>query len=147
LAGFIPIEMFELTELTGLSMDHNKNIYGQIPEEIAWLEKLTYIDLDDNYLQGSIPSEIYGMTALQAIDLNANRLTGTISSDIGNLENLMVLQLEDNYFQGTIPETALAKLDKLRKFLFTVRALLHDCGFVIAAIIHLFIHTHLSSRL
>jgi hypothetical protein len=68
-------------------------------------------------LQGSIPSEIYGMTALQAIDLNANRLTGTISSDIGNLVNLMVLQLEDNFFQGNIPETALAKLDKLRKSL------------------------------
>jgi hypothetical protein len=126
LAGFMPIEMFELTELTGLSMDHNKNIYGQIPEEISWLEKLTYINLDDNYLQGPIPSEIYGMTALRAIDLNANRLTGTISSDIGNLENLMVLQLEDNYFQGTIPQAALAKLDKLRKS-FAARFSLWDC--------------------
>jgi hypothetical protein len=113
LAGFMPVEMFELKELTGLSMDHNKNIYGQIPEEIAWLEKLTYIDLDDNFLQGTIPSEIYGMTALQAIDLNANRLTGTISSDIGNLVNLMVLQLEDNVLQGPIPGAALANLDKL----------------------------------
>jgi hypothetical protein len=140
LAGFMPIEMFELTELTGLSMDHNKNINGQIPEEISKLEKLTYINLDDNYLQGSIPDVVYGMTALRAIDLNANRLTGTISSDIGNLENLMVLQLEDNLFQGTIPETALAKLDKLRKS-FAARFLLWDyCD-------HSVTHTCLSSRL
>jgi hypothetical protein len=113
LAGFIPVEMFELTELTGLSMDHNKNIYGEIPSEIGWLYNLKYIDLDDNYLQGSIPDVIYSMTALQAIDLNANRLTGTISSDIGNLVNLMVLQLEDNVLQGPIPGAALANLDKL----------------------------------
>jgi hypothetical protein len=116
LAGVLPVELFALTELTGLSMDHNKNIGGPIPSEIGKLSKLTYLDMDDNYLDGTIPEVLYTMTTLQAIDLNANRLSGTISNKVGNLVNLMVLQLEDNILEGPVPEVGLANLDQMRTY-------------------------------
>jgi hypothetical protein len=115
LSGDIPLELFELSYLTGLTMDHNKKISGSIPDEIANLKKLIYINMDDNQLTGTLPSVLYSMSTLKALDLNANQLSGTLSDDIGNLSSLMVLQLEDNQFSGPLPTAGLARLEDLCK--------------------------------
>jgi hypothetical protein len=106
LSGQLPIELFLLPDLTGLSLDHNKNITGTIPASLSKAHNLTYIELDDNALTGSFPAAFYKLTGLKAIDLDNNLLTGTISSDIRNLKLLMVLQLENNWFQGPLPNFA-----------------------------------------
>lgn len=115
LDGTLPTELFTLDGLTGLSLDHNKNIRGTIPNDIGGLVNLEYIELDDNALQGSIPEALYGMTTLKAIDLNGNQLQGTLSENIGDLTELMVLQVEDNMLIGTVPWIGLALLEELRK--------------------------------
>jgi hypothetical protein len=78
LVGILPDELFDLVDLTGLSLDHNKYIGGEIPEAIGKLTKLTYIELDDNFFGGTIPDSLYTLSTLQAIDLNGNKIGGTI---------------------------------------------------------------------
>jgi hypothetical protein len=117
LAGDLPNELFDsLVWLSGLSLDHNKNITGTIPGTMDFVN-LTYIELDDNALTGPFPVAFYSMTTLKAIDLDKNQLTGTISNDIRNLSDLMVLQLEHNQFTGSLPSVGLAKLSSMRKFI------------------------------
>jgi Leucine Rich Repeat len=115
LTGTLPVELFSLVDLVGLSLDHNM-IGGRIPKEIAALSKLTYLELDDNMMFGRIPPALYTMTSLKALDLNKNDLLGSLSNDIGKLTNLMVLQVEDNYLSGPIPSKGLAMLDEMGKF-------------------------------
>lgn len=115
LTGTLPFELFFLVDLIGLSLDHNKLITGTIPEAIATLQKLTYLELDDNAMTGTIPNSIYTMKSLQAIDLNTNQLSGAISEDIAYLSQLEVLQVENNHFNGPIPWSGLSKLTDLRK--------------------------------
>lgn len=115
LSGDLPMELFSLTKLTGLSLDHNKNITGMIPEELGALTMLEYIELDDNDMTGPLPSSLYSLTTLKALDLNGNQFNGTIDDSISNLSDLMVLQVEDNAFEGPVPWFGLAMLKDLRK--------------------------------
>jgi hypothetical protein len=115
LSGDLPDAVFTLTSLTGLSLDHNKEISGSIPPSIAQLAVLEYIELDDNKMTGTIPDELYAMTTLKAIDFNGNAFTGTIADKISNLSKLMVLQLEGNEFVGLLPWFGLAMLKDLCK--------------------------------
>ena len=114
LVGVLPDELFFLSGLVGLSLDHNMFIGGEIPEAIGKLTQLTYVELDENFLGGSIPDSLYTISTLQAIDLNGNKLMGTISESIMNLPSLAVFQIEDNLFEGALP-TGLASLEELRK--------------------------------
>lgn len=116
LSGDLPSELFSLTKLTGLSLDHNKNITGTIPEALGKLSALEYIELDDNAMTGPLPSSLYSLTTLKALDLNGNQFNGTIDDSISNLSDLMVLQMEDNSFEGPIPWFGLAMLKDLRKY-------------------------------
>ena len=116
LVGVLPEELFVLTNLVGLSLDHNLYIGGEISESIGKLTKLTYIEFDENFLGGTLPESLYTLSTLQAIDLNGNKLMGTVSEKIMNLPSLAVFQIEDNLFEGALP-TGLASLDELRKFI------------------------------
>lgn len=111
----LPVELFSLTSLLGLSLGHNQHISGSIPTEIAQLTGLQYLDLDDNDLDGSFPI-VYGITTLQAIDLNNNRLSGSIDTAIGQLADLVILQIENNEFNGALPLDAIAGLNHLVLF-------------------------------
>ena len=57
LAGSIPQEIGDLTNLTGLELPRNQ-LTGSIPQEIGNLKKLEYLFLNDNQLIGNIPSEV-----------------------------------------------------------------------------------------
>ena len=115
LDGTLPVELFSLTSMEGLSLGHNGNIMGNIPSEIAQLDKLIYLDLDGNDLTGPFPN-VYSTITLQAIDLNNNHLSGSIDSAIGRLDQLVVLQIENNAFDGTLPMDAMTYLDQLVLF-------------------------------
>ena len=115
LDGTLPVELFSLTSMKGLSLGHNGNITGSMPSEIAQWTQLTYLDLDGNHLDGPFPN-VYDMITLQAIDLNNNRLSGHIDSAIGRLDQLVVLQIENNEFDGALPLQAMTYLDQLVLF-------------------------------
>lgn len=115
LEGRLPMEIFSLTAMKGLSLGHNGNITGKIPLEIAQWDQLEYLDLDGNNLEGPFPN-VYDTATLQAIDLNNNRLSGNIGSAIGRLGQLVVLQIENNEFEGALPMEAISRLQQLVLF-------------------------------
>jgi hypothetical protein len=80
-----------------------KNVLGQIPNDLGLLTDLTSLQLFDNRLTGTIPSSLGLMTALVDLDLRDNTLTGTIPSSIGDLKALTILQFWSNQLRGTIP--------------------------------------------
>lgn len=108
LAGVLPVELFSLTSMNGVSLGHNGGIRGSVPSEIENWTQLVYLDVDDNELEGPFPN-VYGISTLQAIDLNNNQFSGPISSAISQLTKLVVLQIENNLFDGALPLDAMAQ--------------------------------------
>lgn len=114
LSGRLFKELFSLPALSGLSLDHNKNIRGEIPVEIA-NAPLVYFEFDDNEITGTLPDSLYDMSTLKAIDINNNQISGTISFAIAKLVGLTVLQLENNLLEGIVPEWSFLELPNLRE--------------------------------
>ena len=84
---------------------YNSGLAGNIPPEIGQLSNLTYLNLDFNELFGTIPSEIGNLTNLNRLQLMGNQITGTIPSEIGNLTNLTRLWIQGNQLSGVVPES------------------------------------------
>ena len=107
IAGSIPAELGNLTNLTDLDLYYNR-LAGSIPPELGNLANLEHLYLYNNYLKGSIPPELGNLANLTHLYLNDNRLTG-IPAELGNLANLTRLHLHINSLTGSIP----AELGKL----------------------------------
>ncbi len=102
LAGPIPPQLANLTELQTLRLYHNR-LKGPIPSELATLANLEGLDLSGNNLTGEIPSELGNLANLRRLRLGNNDLTGPIPSELGTLANLTSLDLDDNDLTGEIP--------------------------------------------
>jgi hypothetical protein len=79
------------------------NLVGTIPNELALLTNMNYLDLSDNNLMGTIPSQIALMLNLRGLSLQNNNLTGTIPSEIALMLNLYYMDLYSNSLTGMIP--------------------------------------------
>ncbi|XVF83239.1 hypothetical protein PTKIN_Ptkin16aG0118900 [Pterospermum kingtungense] len=105
LSGVLPVSVANLsTQLEFLIVAGNQ-ISGSIPEEIGNLDKLTRINMWENFLTGNIPSSNGKLQNLGYFDLSENHLSGQIPSCVGNLSQLLYLYLNDNNFEGRIPLT------------------------------------------
>ena len=102
LAGTLPPEIGDLTELRELHLHYNR-ISGTIPPEIGNLTQLRDLQLYQNGFSGTIPPVLGDLTGLTDLDLSYNELTGTIPHEIGNLVRLNTLYLEANSLSGAIP--------------------------------------------
>ena len=90
-----------------LSLPDN-GMWGSIPREIAFLQKLKRLDLSDNHLQEALPPEIGGLRDLERLDLSDNTFLGSGSQNsmpaaLGNLDKLEWLNLSGTWFAGPIP--------------------------------------------
>jgi len=85
-----------------LNLSEN-NLVGTIPNELALLSNLSWLDLSVNSLTGTIPSQLGLLSNLAELDLSGNGLTGTIPSQIAMMSNLTWLDLSVNSLTGTIP--------------------------------------------
>jgi hypothetical protein len=112
LTGTIPIELGNLSNLTGLILWTNF-LSGSIPSELGNLSNLETLELDSNYLIGSIPPELGNLSSLKYLVLYANQLTGSIPPELENLSNLEYLVLFANDLSGSIPPE-LGNLSNLR---------------------------------
>ena len=112
LTGSIPVELGNLTNLTGLYLSDNE-LTGSIPVELGNLTNLTGLYLSDNELTGSIPAELGKLTSLTSLSLSRNKLTGSIPAELSKLTNLTSLSLSGNELTGCIPQ-ALQDLQNLR---------------------------------
>ena len=101
--GTIPVEIGNLTELTGLQIAGYGEITGSIPVEIGNLTKLQYLSFWGQKLSGNLPAEIGNLTELISLKLPYNDLEGNLPPQLGNLTKLTELHLNDNRFTGEIP--------------------------------------------
>ena len=102
LTGKIPVELFSLTDLVELRLSLNR-LTGEIPVELSKLTKLEAVSFGKNQLNGEIPSELGNLSKLRALRLEENQLTGEIPLSLGRLANLMYLHLNGNQLTGGIP--------------------------------------------
>mgnify|MGYP003325697304 CR=1 FL=1 len=73
LAGEIPPELGNLTNLTSLDLGSNQ-LTGEIPSELGNLANLYYLNLSDNQLSGQIPESICILSLETFVGLNWNNL-------------------------------------------------------------------------
>ena len=102
LAGLIPAEFFNLSNLTGLFLGENQ-LTGPIPGELGRLSNLTRVTLSSNRLSGPIPQELGNLSNLTGLSFAGNRLSGAIPREFGNFSNLNYLYLSGNFLSGAIP--------------------------------------------
>ena len=102
LTGRIPAEIGRLTNLTLLTLGHNR-LTGGIPPEIGNLTKLEQFSVENNQLTGTIPAALGRLTDLTFLAIDRNRLTGSIPPEIGNLRNLGTFWAPANDLSGSIP--------------------------------------------
>ena len=115
LAGHIPPELGELSELEVLELDGNL-LTGTLPPELGKLSELEHLELGDNLLTGTLPPELGKLSELEYLELGGNLLTGTLPPELGKLVKLTDFSVEANYLTGTIPPEIgnLASLEIIR---------------------------------
>ena len=112
LAGRIPPELRNLTELQELELHHNR-LTGPVPSELGTLSNLTHLSLHNNDLTGEIPAALGNLANLRWLFLQRNALTGPIPPELGKLTELQALEIDNNRLMGSIPP-ALGNLANLR---------------------------------
>jgi hypothetical protein len=86
----------------------NNNLFGTVPDYIADLDQLDWLNLSLNDLRGTIPTSLFLMKSLNAVFFHDNKnLTGTISALVKKAENLAWLDLSGCNLHGTIPQELL----------------------------------------
>ncbi|GKV51775.1 hypothetical protein SLEP1_g58400 [Rubroshorea leprosula] len=77
LAGQIPFEMGNLSDIHSLNLSHN-NLIGPIPSTLSNLKQLECMDLSFNDLNGEIPSQLTKLNSLAIFSVAHNNLSGLI---------------------------------------------------------------------
>ncbi|KAL2337456.1 hypothetical protein Fmac_011902 [Flemingia macrophylla] len=101
IAGSIPIQLANLTQLTRLYL-HDNLLTGSIPSTLGHLKKLFDLDLHSNQITGFIPRGL-GNSSLKFLYLSHNSLFGSIPSKIANSMKLIEVDLSHNNLTGSIP--------------------------------------------
>ncbi|XP_027086410.2 uncharacterized protein [Coffea arabica] len=114
LAGIIPREIGNWHFLQQLALDFN-SLTGSIPVEIFNLSMLSFMSLTQNQLSGNLPSTFgYRLPNLEYLELGMNHLSGALPSSISNSSNLRLIEFSGNKFTGPIP-TSLGDLTFLER--------------------------------
>ncbi|XP_047312646.1 leucine-rich repeat protein 1-like [Impatiens glandulifera] len=76
---------------------------GHLVPQLGNLDRLQYLNLNDNNLDGPIPQELGNMSNLKSLNLNGNRFSGRIPPSLGKLHLLFFFRLNNNKLTGPIP--------------------------------------------
>jgi hypothetical protein len=98
------------TSVKRLILNH-AGLHGTIPLELAGLQELATLQIENNNISGTIPSELGEMSRLEYVFLQENDLTGTIPTALGRLTALRQLVLDKTDLAGSMP----SEICKLRK--------------------------------
>ncbi|MEM7549576.1 MAG: hypothetical protein AAF363_07875 [Bacteroidota bacterium] len=115
LSGSLPESMADLKGLRYLQITHNA-LSGSLPSGIGELNKLIWLNMRDNELTGSIPNSLAYNSSITKIELINNQLSGSLPPFLGDIVNLQTLELGNNNFSGPVPSTLgnLSNLTELR---------------------------------
>ncbi|KAM5577636.1 hypothetical protein ABKV19_008134 [Rosa sericea] len=103
LFGSIPAEIGFLNKLVNLTIADNYYLTGSLPREIGNLTSLKLLNVSNNYFWGRFPGEItLRMTELEVLDVYNNEFTGPLPVELVNLKKLKHLDLGGNQFTGEI---------------------------------------------
>ncbi|XP_062118264.1 probable LRR receptor-like serine/threonine-protein kinase At1g56140 [Humulus lupulus] len=92
---------------------YEKNVGGEIPEELWTLTFLSELNLARNLLTGSLSPSIGNLTDMQDLSIESNALSGEVPKELGRLTKLISLSFSSNNFSGTLPQE-LGNLNKLQ---------------------------------
>ncbi|KAF8389249.1 hypothetical protein HHK36_025942 [Tetracentron sinense] len=105
LGGRLPKAIGDLgIRLSTIHLEDNQ-IFGEIPQNIANLSSLTWLNMSTNLLNGTIPEELSKLKNVERLILSTNSLTSTIPASLGNITWMGLLDLSKNRLWGKIPET------------------------------------------
>ncbi|CAO2840479.1 unnamed protein product [Amaranthus hypochondriacus] len=91
-----------IDQLKGIDISDNE-LVGQIPQEVATLTGLVFLNLSRNHLVGSITKQIGQLKSLEFLDLSNNYLSGVIPISLAQVTYLGILDLSNNNLSGKIP--------------------------------------------
>ncbi|OMO62510.1 hypothetical protein COLO4_33048 [Corchorus olitorius] len=91
-----------LTLMTGIDFSSNE-LAGNIPDEIGELTELHSLNLSHNLLTGHIPTTLKNLKNLESLDLSHNSLTGQIPLEIVQIDTLQYFSVAFNNLSGRIP--------------------------------------------
>ncbi|KAK1584078.1 hypothetical protein Q3G72_029619 [Acer saccharum] len=109
--GMIPDELWTLTFLTHLNLDHNY-LTGPLSPSIGNLTRMQYFTIGTNALSGELPKELGKMTDMRSFAIGSNNFSGPLPSELGNWTKLEQLYIDSSGVSGEIPST-LAKLQNM----------------------------------
>ncbi|XP_044497669.1 LRR receptor-like serine/threonine-protein kinase EFR [Mangifera indica] len=114
LTATLPPQLGNLSFLVILSI-RNNSFHGSIPDELAHLRRLRYLQFSfNNFINLKIPSWLGSLTKLQFLGLSEVKFSGTIPRSLGNLSSLERLHLDHNQLSGSIP-TSIFNISSLQK--------------------------------
>ncbi|XP_027923652.1 receptor-like protein EIX1 [Vigna unguiculata] len=106
--------LFPLQNIQHLDLSNNGFVRSHIPQLIASLTNLRYLNLSYSHFGGSIPTQLGSLTHLLSLDLSHNYLLrGDIPYQLGSLSNLTSLDLSYSNLDGKLP-CQFANLSQLR---------------------------------
>ncbi|CAM9368881.1 unnamed protein product, partial [Phaeothamnion confervicola] len=87
--------------VTGIWLGSNNLTGTLVAATFLWeMETIAAFDAHDNLLTGTVPDEVADLVALEYLDLSGNSLTGDVPSPLGAMESLRTLNLADNNFDS-----------------------------------------------
>jgi hypothetical protein len=121
-----PKPLLNLTMIERLDLSFNR--LDKLPINISRLEKLTELNLENNYRIESLPDSIGELKLLRSLDLTMNRLR-RLPENIGKLKSLKELRLDNNKLTH-LPEdlSGLKALEYLSLFYNNLEELPHSVG-------------------
>ncbi|XP_044502551.1 receptor-like protein 6 [Mangifera indica] len=114
LQGDFPTKIFQLPNLQYLSVQHNPDLTGYLPEFDA-SSPLQQLRLGYTSFSGEIPNSIGNLRSLSHLDIHNCEFSGTIPSSLSDLTKITSLYLSRNKFSHELPPLLrnLTSLEKL----------------------------------